>query len=155
MKFSILACCFLVILNEGGMKCFHMHAFNLENVLMHDFLPFFTLYCFSCYHSDAHPINLEVTCLRMSNWLYLLNNGCTNFSVSHIQSLNDIAPISSPKNGMWLWNVWCNSWLQCLCNLGLYVEYVLMVIEWTYATWKSVVEEINHKWTSRLGEVSL
>jgi len=95
----------------------------------------FSIYCLSCHHSDARPINLEVTCLRMSSWLYLLNNGCTNFSVSHIQSLNDIGPISSPKNGMSLWNVWCNSWLPCLCNLGLYVEYVLMVIEWTYATW--------------------
>jgi len=101
---------------------------------MHDFLPFFTLYYLSCHHSDAHPINLEVTCLRMSNWLYLPNNGCTNFSVSHIQSLNDISPISSPKNGMSLWNVWFNSWLSCLCNLGLYVEYILMVIEWTYET---------------------
>ena len=28
MKFSILACCSLMILNEEGMKCFHMHAFN-------------------------------------------------------------------------------------------------------------------------------
>ena len=28
MKSSILACCSLVILNEGGMKCFHMHVFN-------------------------------------------------------------------------------------------------------------------------------
>jgi len=30
MKSSILDCYSLVILNEGGMKCFHMHAFNLE-----------------------------------------------------------------------------------------------------------------------------
>jgi len=28
MKSSILACCALMILNEGGMKCFHMHVFN-------------------------------------------------------------------------------------------------------------------------------
>jgi len=42
MKFSILVCCSFVILNEGGMKCFYMHVFNSENVLIHDFLPFFT-----------------------------------------------------------------------------------------------------------------
>ena len=66
---------------------------------MHDSFPFFTLYYLSYHHSDARPTNLDVTCLRMSIWLYLLNNGYTNFSVSHIQSLNDIGPISSPKNG--------------------------------------------------------
>jgi len=102
---------------------------------MHDSLPFCTLYCLFCHHSDARPINLDVTYPRISNWLYVLNNGCTNFSVSHIQSLNYISPISSPKNGMSLWNVWCNSWLSCLFNLGLYVEYVLIVIEWTYEAW--------------------
>jgi len=86
---------------------------------MHDFLPFFTLYCLSCHQSNARPTNLDVTCRRISIWLYLLNIGCTNFSVSHIQSLNDIGPISSPKNGMSLWMVWCNSWLLCLSKCTL------------------------------------
>jgi len=94
---------------------------------MHDSLPFSTLDCLLCRHSYARPTNLEITYLRMSDWLYLLKNDCTNFSVSHIQSMNYIGPISSPKNGMSLWNVWCNSRLPCLCYLGLY-EYVLMVI---------------------------
>jgi len=67
MKSSILDCCSLVILNQRGMKCFHIHVFNSENVLMHDSLPFFTLYYLSCHHSDARPTNLEVTCLRISN----------------------------------------------------------------------------------------
>jgi len=49
----------------------------------------------------------------------------------HIQSMNDIGLVSSPKNGMSLWMVWCNALLLCLCNLELYVEYVLMVIEIT------------------------
>jgi len=53
----------------------------------------------------------------MSNWLYLRNNGCTNFSVSHIQFMKDIGHISSPKNGMSLWMVLFNSLVLCLCNL--------------------------------------
>ena len=83
------------------------------------FSPFFTLNCLSCHQSNARPTNLDVTCLRMSIWLYLLNKDCTNFSVTHIQSLNDIGLISSPKKGMSLWMGWCNSWLLCLpkCTL--------------------------------------
>jgi len=86
---------------------------------MHDVLPFFTLYSLSFHHSYTCPTNLKVACLRMFMWLYLLNIGCTNFSVSHIQSLNDIGPISSPNNGMSLWMIWCNSWLLWLpkCTL--------------------------------------
>ena len=89
---------------------------------MHDALPFSTWNGLWCHHSHARLTNLEITCLRISYWLYLLKNGCTNFFVSHIQSMNESGPISSPKNGMSLWNVWCNSWLSCLWNLGLYVE---------------------------------
>jgi len=133
MKFSSQDCCSRVILYEEGTKYFHMHAFNSQKVLMHDVFPFSTWNCLWCHHSHACPTNLEITCLRILYWLYLLKNGCTNFFVSHIQSMNESGPISSPKNGMSLWNVWCNSWLSCLWNLGLYVEYLLMMIECTYA----------------------
>ena len=46
---------------------------------MHDSLPFYTLDCLFCHHSDARPINLEVTCLRMSNWQYLLKKWLHQF----------------------------------------------------------------------------
>jgi len=99
----------------------------------------------------------------MSNWLYLLNNGYTNFSVSHIQSLNDIGPISSSKNGMSLWMVWCNSWLLCLPKCTLLClptcirlkEGKLIFFKNTFIKTKKFEELLKRKWSKNGLEILL